>query len=55
MRLSRLLETSMPSVFAAGDVRRDSVKWVPSVVEEDGVATLLVHRYLANYDRDENL
>jgi len=41
------LETSLPGVFAAGDVRRGSVTRVASAVGE-GAATLpLVHRYLA--------
>ena len=40
------LETSLPGVFAAGDVRRGSVNRVASAVGE-GAATLpLVHRYL---------
>jgi thioredoxin reductase len=41
------LETSLPGVFAAGDVRRGSVKRVASAVGE-GTATIpLVHRHLA--------
>jgi len=41
------LETSLPGVFAAGDVRRGSVKRVASAVGE-GTATIpLIHRYLA--------
>ena len=40
------LETSLPGVFAAGDVRRGSVNRVASAVG-DGAATIpLVHRYL---------
>ena len=40
------LETSLPGIFAAGDVRRGSVKRVASAVG-DGAATIpLVHRYL---------
>jgi thioredoxin reductase (NADPH) len=41
------LETSMPGVFAAGDVRLDSMKRVASAVGEGAMAVYLVHRYLA--------
>jgi thioredoxin reductase (NADPH) len=41
------LETSLPGVFAAGDVRRGSVKRVASAVGEGAAAIPLVHRYLA--------
>jgi thioredoxin reductase (NADPH) len=41
------LETSLPGVFAAGDVRRGSVNRVASVVGEGAAAVPLVHRYLA--------
>ncbi|QIK66539.1 FAD-dependent oxidoreductase [Nocardioides sp. HDW12B] len=41
------LETSVPGVFAAGDVRRDSMKRVASAVGEGAMAVHLVHRYLA--------
>jgi thioredoxin reductase (NADPH) len=40
------LETSMPSVLAAGDVRHDSVKRVASAVGEGSIATQLVHSLL---------
>ncbi|MFI6231463.1 FAD-dependent oxidoreductase [Micromonospora echinospora] len=40
------LETSMPGVFAAGDVRAESVKRVASAVGEGAMAVSLVHRYL---------
>lgn len=40
------LETSVPGVFAAGDVRADSVKRVASAVGEGAMAVSLVHRYL---------
>ncbi len=40
------LETSVPGVFAAGDVRRQSVKRVASAVGEGAMAVTLVHRYL---------
>jgi thioredoxin reductase (NADPH) len=40
------LETSVPGVFAAGDVRNQSVKRVASAVGEGAMAVTLVHRYL---------
>ena len=40
------LETSIPGVFVAGDVRADSVKRVASAVGEGAMAVMLVHRYL---------
>jgi thioredoxin reductase (NADPH) len=42
------LETSLPGVFAAGDVRHGSIKRVASAVGEGGICIQLVHRYLAN-------
>lgn len=42
------LETSMPGVFAAGDVRRSSVKRVASAVGEGSIAIRLVQTHLAN-------
>lgn len=41
------LETSLPGVFAAGDVRLDSMKRVASAVGEGAMSVHLVHRYLA--------
>jgi thioredoxin reductase (NADPH) len=41
------LETSLPGVFAAGDVRRGSVKRVASAVGEGAATSPLVHRHLA--------
>jgi thioredoxin reductase (NADPH) len=41
------LETSVPGVFAAGDVRWDSMKRVASAVGEGAMSVYLVHRYLA--------
>ena len=41
------LETSQPGVFAAGDVRLDSMKRVASAVGEGAMSVYLVHRYLA--------
>jgi thioredoxin reductase (NADPH) len=42
-----LLESSLPGVFVAGDVRSASVKRVASAVGEGALAVTLVHRYLA--------
>ncbi|AIE84489.1 FAD-dependent oxidoreductase [Fimbriimonas ginsengisoli] len=41
-----LLETSMPGVFAAGDVRSGSVKRVASSVGQGSIAVQIVHEYL---------
>jgi thioredoxin reductase (NADPH) len=41
------LETSMPGVFAAGDVRRSSIKRVASAVGEGSIAIRLVQEHLA--------
>jgi thioredoxin reductase (NADPH) len=40
------LETSVPGVFAAGDVRSESAKRVASAVGEGAMAVMLVHRYI---------
>jgi thioredoxin reductase (NADPH) len=40
------LETNVPGVFVAGDVRAESVKRVASAVGEGAMAIALVHRYL---------
>jgi thioredoxin reductase (NADPH) len=42
-----LLETSMPGVFAAGDVRHGSAKRVASAVGEGSVAVQLLHSLFA--------
>jgi thioredoxin reductase (NADPH) len=42
------LESSVPGVFVAGDVRAESVKRVASAVGEGAMAVTLVHRYLAD-------
>ena len=41
-----LLETSRAGVFAAGDVRSDSIKRVASAVGEGAMAVKFVHEYL---------
>ena len=43
-----LLETSVPGIFAAGDVRADSVKRVAAAVGEGSIAVHFIHQYLAN-------
>ena len=40
------METSVPGIFAAGDVRHQSIKRVASAVGEGAVAVALVHQYL---------
>ena len=40
------METSVPGIFAAGDVRHQSVKRVASAVGEGAVAVSVVHQYL---------
>jgi thioredoxin reductase (NADPH) len=42
------LETSLPGIFAAGDVRARSVKRVASAVGEGSMAVQFVHQYLAS-------
>ena len=41
-----LLETSVPGIFAAGDVRHDVIRRVASAVGQGAVAVSLVHKYL---------
>jgi thioredoxin reductase (NADPH) len=49
-RAPMLLETSMPGVFAAGDVRSRSMKRVAAAAGEGATAVSLVHEYLATGD-----
>ncbi|NET07219.1 MAG: FAD-dependent oxidoreductase [Symploca sp. SIO2B6] len=42
-----LLESSVPGIFVAGDVRYNSVKRVASGVGEGSIAIMFVHRYLS--------
>ena len=44
-----LLESSVPGVFVAGDVRHGSVKRVASAVGEGSIAVQLVHQYLGGF------
>lgn len=46
-RMPFLLETSVPGIFAAGDVRHGSVKRVASAVGEGSIAVQFIHQYLA--------
>ena len=46
-RAPQMLETSMPGVFAAGDVRAGNVKRVASAVGEGAISIHMVHRALA--------
>jgi thioredoxin reductase (NADPH) len=41
-----LLESSVPGVFACGDVRLSSIKRVASAVGEGSMAIAFVHKYL---------
>ncbi|MEJ2597708.1 MAG: FAD-dependent oxidoreductase [Anaerolineales bacterium] len=41
-----LLETSVPGIFAAGDVRQGAIRRVASAVGEGAVAVSFVHQYL---------
>jgi thioredoxin reductase (NADPH) len=45
-RAPYVLETSVPGVFAAGDVRHQSMKRVASAVREGSTAISLIHEYL---------
>ena len=44
-----LLESSVPGVFVAGDVRHGSVKRVASAVGEGSIAVQFIHQYLAGF------
>ncbi len=46
-RVPFMLETNVPGVFAAGDVRHTSMKRVASAVGEGAMSVHLVHSYLA--------
>jgi thioredoxin reductase len=52
-RSPMLFETSMPGVFAAGDVRRGSAKRVASAVGEGAIAVRMIHLYLEAQRRQE--
>ena len=44
-----LLETSVPGIFVAGDVRHGSVKRVASAVGEGSISVQFIHQYLASF------
>jgi thioredoxin reductase (NADPH) len=44
------LETSVPGIFAAGDVRTDSVKRCASAVGEGSMAVAFIHQYLQYFE-----
>jgi thioredoxin reductase (NADPH) len=46
LRIPSLLETSVPGVFVAGDVRAGSIKRVASAVGEGSMVVMYVHQYL---------
>ena len=46
VRAPHLLETSLPGVFAVGDVRRGNIKRVASAVGEGSIAVSFVHQVL---------
>lgn len=48
-----LLETSVPGIFAAGDVRHGSIKRVAAGVGEGSMAIAFVHQYLAQRSSGE--
>ena len=49
------LETSVPGVFVAGDVRAESAKRVASAVGEGAMAVMFVHRYLETLSIDATI
>jgi len=49
-RVPQMLETSLPGVFAVGDVRAGNVKRVASAVGEGAISIHMVHRTLAEAD-----
>lgn len=51
VRAPHLLETRVPGSFAAGDVRRRSIKRVATAVGEGAMAVSFVHRYLEESQR----
>ncbi|MBS1814523.1 MAG: FAD-dependent oxidoreductase [Acidobacteria bacterium] len=48
-RVPYLLETSVPGIFVAGDVRHGSVKRAASAVGEGSIAIQFVHQYMAGF------
>ena len=54
-RKPMFMETSMPGLFAAGDVRHNSVKRCAIAVGEGATAVSMVHRYLTLKSRPKSL
>jgi thioredoxin reductase (NADPH) len=48
LRQPFLLETNVPGIFCAGDVRSSSVKRIASAVGEGAMAVRFVHQHLAD-------
>ena len=48
-RAPHLLETSLPGVFAVGDVRGGNIKRVASAVGEGSIAVSFVHQALSDW------
>jgi thioredoxin reductase (NADPH) len=48
-----LLESSVPGIFACGDVRLSPIKRVASAVGEGSMAIAFVHQYLQNEGRSQ--
>jgi len=48
-RAPYLLETSVPGIFVAGDVRHGSIKRAASAVGEGSIAVQFAHQYLASF------
>ncbi len=48
-RAPYMLETSVPGIFVAGDVRHQSIKRIASAVGEGAMCVAFVHQYLANH------
>jgi thioredoxin reductase (NADPH) len=47
-----MLETTLPGIFAAGDVREGSIKRVAAAVGEGSMAVQFVHQFLAASQKD---
>jgi thioredoxin reductase (NADPH) len=47
------LETSLPGIFAAGDVRSGSVKRVSAAAGEGSMAVSMIHRYISSRQKEE--
>ena len=50
--MRRPLETTLPGVFAIGDVRAGSIKRVATAVGDGATVISLVHGYLAEHPRE---